>query len=247
MSFISNDYPDHNTYMYHNHYPYMSGKNESGFLNRDTRTENGKMILNGTGIIRVQPDIATVILGVVTESMELRNAQQENAEKIQRIIDTLVRMGIAERDIETEAYSIVPQYDYPEGTQVFRGYRVTNNLKVTIRDIKRVGEIVDAAVASGANIVYNVSFTIADPSNTYRRALSQAVVDAIYKASAIEQTLKIIVDKTPDTVEEESIGMGITRERDEFLAPIAATPIITGQIEVVARIKATFSYRKALR
>lgn len=239
-----NDYPYHSTYTYHNHYPYMFGKNDSGFFNRDIKIENGTMTLNGTGIIKVQPDIAVVILGVVTEGMELRSTQQENAEKIRRIIDTLIRMGIEERGIETESYSVVPQYDYLEGTQVFRGYRVTNNLKITVRDINRVGEIIDAAVTSGANIVYSVNFTIADPSNAYRRALSQAIIDAIYKASTIEQTLRIIVDKTPSTIQEESVDMGIVRERDEFLAPIAATPIVSGEIEIIARIKATFAYRK---
>ncbi len=249
--FSINDYPHGNANTYHNVYPYnnqyIAKSDNFRVFDRNTRIEKGTMTLNGAGIIRVQPDSAIVVLGVISESLELRIAQQENAEKVRNIIDTLLRTGIEERNIETESYSIIPQYDYVEGTQVFRGYRVTNNLKVTIRDMDRVGAVVDAAVASGANIVYTVNFAISNPSGIYKRALAQAIVDAINKAIIIERTLNIIVDKTPNTIEEESISTGIIRERDELFAPIATTPIVGGQIEVVARIKATFSYQKSLK
>ena len=249
--FSIKDYPHGNTNTYHNFYPYnnqyIAESDNFRVFDRNTRLEKGTMTLNGTGIIRVQPDIAIVVLGVISESMELRTAQQENAVKVRNIIDTLLRIGIEERNIETESYSVIPQYDYVEGAQVFRGYSVTNNLKVTIRDMDRVGAVVDAAVASGANVVYNVNFTISDPSGIYKMALSQAIVDAINKAITIERTLNIIVDKTPNTIEEESISTGSIRERDELFSPIATTPIVGGRIEVIARIKATFSYQKSLK
>ncbi len=249
--FSINDYPHRNANTYHNFYPYnnqyIAESDKPRLFDRNARIEKGTMTLNGAGIIRVQPDIAIVVLGAISENMELRTAQQENAEKVRNIIDTLLRIGIEERNIETESYSVIPQYDYVEGAQVFRGYRVTNNLKVTIRDMDRVGAVVDAAVASGANVVYNVNFTISDPTRVYKMALSQAIVDAINKAITIERTLNIIVDKTPNTIEEESISTGIIRERDELFSPIATTPIVGGRIEVVARIKATFGYRKLLK
>jgi uncharacterized protein YggE len=107
-----------------------------------------------------------------------------------------------------------------------------------------VGKVIDTAVANGANVVNRVDFKLSDPSSTYKIALSKAIMDAVNKAVSIERTLKIIVDKTPISITEESSDVGIFQERSQLMATAATTPIISGEIEVVAKIKAVFNYRK---
>lgn len=235
-----------NGYTYNNQWPqynpYALWKNSQGCINRSVETKKPRMLLEGTGIIKVKPDAAVVTLGVATEGTELTTVQQENAEKIHSIIDSLTRIGVAKKDIETESYSIVPQYDYIEGKQVFKGYRVTNILKITVRNTEEVGKVIDNAVASGANVVNSVNFMLSDPSNYYKIALSKAIMDAVDKATSIERTLNIIVDKTPINISEESSTRGIVGERRELTASAVSTPIIGGEIEVIARIKAVFNY-----
>lgn len=201
-----------------------------------------KMKVEGRGSIRVEPDIAEVTLGVSTENKQLKPAQEENAARVDGIIGTLRRMGVSAQDIATQAYVIEPQYDYIEGAQVFRGYRVLHSLNITIRNIARVGEIIDAAVESGANIVNNIRFTVSEPSVYYRQALRAAIDDAVAKAGTIGTKLRISVSQVPVQI--------IEREHQEIppVQPMmlqtagAATPIQPGQIEVTARIEAVFAY-----
>lgn len=241
-SMYKNGYAYNN--QYHQYNPYALWKNSKGCINRSVGIKKLRMILEGTGIVKAMPDIAVVILGVVTEGTELRIVQQENAEKVQSIIDSLIRSGVDRKDIETESYSIVPQYDYIEGRQVFKGYRVTNNLKITVRNVEEVGRIIDTAVANGANIVSSVNFVVSNPSYYYKIALSRAIMDAVSKAVSTERTLNIIIDKTPIDISEESTDRGVVIERRELTAPAVSTPIIGGEVEIVAKVKAVFNYRK---
>lgn len=240
--------PYKNGYTYNNlysqHSPYTQGNNSEGNINKHLRVKKPSITLEGTGKVKVVPDIAVVILGVITEGTELSAVQQENAEKIQSVIHALARVGVDSKDIETESYSILPQYDFIEGRQVFKGYRVTNTLKTTLSNTEEVGRVIDAAVASGANIVNDVRFVVSNPTRYYKIALSNAIEDAVNKARSIERKLDIVVDKTPIDILEISPGRDVVGERREFVASAVSTPIIAGETEIVARIKAIFNFRK---
>lgn len=105
-----------------------------------------RMKMEGKGSVRVQPDTAIVVLGVITENKELKPAQEENAAKMTAILRELREMGIPSNDVQTRSYNIFPQYDFVEGQQIFRGYRVEHMLEVAIRDIGRIGQVIDNAV-----------------------------------------------------------------------------------------------------
>ncbi|MBF8982047.1 SIMPL domain-containing protein [Lutibacter sp. B2] len=227
VSFKSqNQYPPYN--------PYVHGTtNICGY----------SMELEGRGSIKVQPDIAIVTLGVVTENKELKIAQEENAKDSTRMLDSLKKMGIKEDDIETEAYSIDLQYDYIEGQKIFRGYKVTHNFKITIRDLEKTGKIIDTAVSNGANVVKNIYFTLSNPSIYYRQALTLAIQDAIEKAEVIENKLQVIVNKTPTRISEERYDHIPLYKRPSLGSPDTTTPIKAGKVEIIANIKAVFAYK----
>lgn len=201
----------------------------------------GKMRVNGLGVVRVQPDIAIVNLGVVTEDKDLEAAQRENAAKSNSVINALKQMGIDEKDISTASYTIEPQYDYVEGRQIFRGYRVSNILNVKVRNINKVGEIVDTAVRNGANTVNNIKFTAENMEMYYNRALKLALRDAMVKAREMANSLRVNLNTTPVRIIEESY-----REAGEspvaFKAVSETTPILPGEINVTAKIVALFTY-----
>lgn len=227
---------------YYEEYPYESVYKQN---KKALAEQESKLRLEGTGIIRVKPDIAVAFIGVVTEDKDLSKAQQENAEKTNKVIDAILELGIADKDIKTESFSITPEYDYVEGKQVFRGYRVTNNLRITIRNIQQVGEVIDTAVANGANSVYNVNFGLSNREAVYNKALSLAILNSIDKARAVEKTLNIILDEIPVEITEESPESVMPRTALYSLeSPAATTTIKSGEIEVIARIKAIFNYTK---
>ncbi|HEX2945279.1 MAG TPA: SIMPL domain-containing protein [Clostridia bacterium] len=197
--------------------------------------------VEGTGRIKVKPDIAIVNLGVVTENLQLGTAQAENTARMTAVIGTLNGMGVSPADIQTSSYNITPQYDYIEGKQVFRGYRVEHMLKVTMRDMARIGSTIDAAVQSGANQIGSIAFAVEDPSPYYRQALDAAVDDALAKAATIAVKLNIRVIRVPVRVVELGYVQGAPIPL-AFQTAAASTPIQSGQIEITAQIEAVFAY-----
>lgn len=206
-------------------------------------TTDYKMNLSGKGSIMVKPDIAVVNIGVATENKDLKIAQEENAEKSTAVYNTLIKNKVAEKDIMTESYTITPEYDYVEGKQIFRNYKVSNIFKVTIRDLSMVGEVIDDAVNSGANIVNSIVFTASNSEFYYRQALNMAIDDAVKKAESIEKNLDIIVNKVPFSITEQSVGYAPVYEKALYSSPQSvATPISSGEIEISASVNVVFTY-----
>jgi uncharacterized protein len=202
-----------------------------------------KLKVEGRGSTKVRPDIAVVVLGVVTENKQLKLAQDENATRMTAVLGSLRENAIPMEDIQTQSYNIVPQYDYIEGKQVFRGYRVEHILEVTIRDMTRIGEIIDDAVQSGANQVSSIKFSIANPSAYYQKALNAAVDDALEKARTLGIKLNISVFKVPVQIVEMGYETGVPIIPLMYQAVGTATPIQTGLVEISSRIEAVFAYR----
>jgi len=221
-------------------YPYPNAYARSICV--ETDSDNNILNLNGKGAVQVTPNIAVVSVGVVTENMDLNVALRENTAKMTKVIDSLKNMGITEKDIKTQSYNIELLYDYIEGKQIFKGYRVSNILSVTVRDINTVGEVINTAVDNGANVVNSINFTVSNPALYYREALTMAIKDAVEKASVIEKSLKVVVDKTPTKILEETYGYAPVAANG-MMMKAAAPPIMPGQTEITASIKATFSYK----
>jgi uncharacterized protein YggE len=198
--------------------------------------------VNGKGTVLVEPDTAVITLGVITDNAQLEAAQKENTEKTSNVINSLIQLGIPEEDIQTQAYQIQPMYDYIDGKQVFRGYRVNHSLKVTVRNIAEAGKVIDTAVRAGANYVSSINFILSDPSAVYETALEAAIGDAQEKAAAIGIKLNVYVYPIPVRITEQTYQQ-ITPVQHAFQQVAeAAVPLQPGQIEVIAQIEATFSY-----
>lgn len=197
--------------------------------------------VEGKGSVNATPDTANVILGVQTENKDLKIAQTENALITTKVINSLKSIGISEKNISTFSYSIEPQYDFVDGKQIFRSYRVTNSIKIVTKAINNVGQIVDTATSNGANIVSSITFSLSDASPYYRKALNLAIEDALMKANAITNSLGVILDEIPINVIEENYTIPPSIEA-KVLATTASTPIMPGQIDITASLNSTFNY-----
>lgn len=195
----------------------------------------------GQGTVYAKPDIAEVGIGIMTENVELEIAQKENAKITEQVLDNIKSKGVASKDIQTENYYINVKYDYIDGKQVFRGYIVSNYFKVIIRDINTVGEVIDAAVKGGANIVNNVSFIVSDTSSYYSEALRLAINNAQKKAITIANKLKVNINMVPIQIIEQGSNT-ITPLVASFKASATVTPIETGENKIIANIEVIFEY-----
>ena len=144
--------------------------------------------VSGEGKEIVIPNIAEIRIGVITEGKDLKILQKENTEKINKIINFLKEKGIEEKDIQTENYSIDPKYDYSKPPYKIVGYAINQNLKVKIRDLDKIGEILSEIVNYGANSVSGPNFTIDDKEVYLEKAREKAIKNAKEKAEKIAKT-----------------------------------------------------------
>jgi len=198
--------------------------------------------VTGEGSISVAPDRAVVTLGAITENQNLQVAQSQNTRIISNVIDSLLQLGIPKDNIKTAEYRIDIQYDYQEGKQIFRGYRVTHLLQITIDQIELTGRVVDTAVNNGANSVSNIQFTLKNPEIYYNQALSLAVKDSVLKAMTIAKTLGVRLNKIPIQVQEISPVPEPVPFETTLYAKRADTPIQPGELKVSATVRADYSY-----
>lgn len=205
--------------------------------------KNYTIKVGGSGSVTAEPDQALIYLGVVVEDKTVQNAQEENTAISNQILDGLKKIGINEDNIETTDYTIRPIYDYSDGKKTFKGYEVKHIFKITVKDISKVGLLVDVAVQNGANIINKIEFTVSNPELYYEEALKKAVINAREKAEVIAETMGVKIDKIPLRVVEK--GRGI--EPKYFNVPKLAAngsipPIQEGEVKISALVTSLFQY-----
>jgi uncharacterized protein len=133
---------------------------------------------------RQVPDVATLSTGVVTQASDANAAMRANATQMDKVMAAIKAAGIADRDIRTSGINLNPQYKYVENqSPTITGYQASNTVDIKVRDLSRLGKVLDALVASGANQVNGPSFEIDQPEPVY----DQARRDALEKAQARAQ------------------------------------------------------------
>ena len=141
----------------------------------------------GEGKVKAEPDTAKVDIGLVTEGKDTISVQNENSSKMNAVIKFLKERGIGEADIKTSNYSLSPKYEYGKGKSSLVGYVLNQNLTVTVRNLDKIGEILDGAVSSGANQINSVSLFVDKPEELKNKAREEAVKNAKEKAKSISQ------------------------------------------------------------
>ncbi len=127
--------------------------------------------------VKQRPDLATVGAGVTSDAPTATAAMRANSREMDSVIRQIRALGIDEDDIQTTGINLNPQYDYDRASQrqVFRGYRVSNRVSVTLRDIDETGEVLDALVAAGATDLSGPSFSVDDDSAAKAQARRAAM------------------------------------------------------------------------
>jgi uncharacterized protein len=226
--------------MYYNTYGYQNAVNG----NHDRQTKPNRLTVTGEGTVTAAPDEAIITIGVINESPNLSAAQKENADKTAAVIQALMSLGIPQSDIQTYVYRIEPQYNYENGQQIFRGYRVEHQLQVTVKDISKTGQVIDQAVAAGANSVSSIQFTVSNPNAFYNQALTIAIRNAQEKAISMARALQVTLQPVPVIVQELSqpLPPRPIPFQAAMLAQSAETPIQPGENKIVATVKVEFTY-----
>jgi uncharacterized protein YggE len=147
---------------------------------------NSGITVVGQGEAFGQPDQAEVQVGVETFAESVAQATEQNEAAIQAVMAALTAQGIAEEDIQTTNYSLWAEQIYGErGPEGIAGYRVANQVNVTIHDINKVGDVLAAVTEAGANSIYGIHFRVADPAALEAQARAEAIANARERAETL--------------------------------------------------------------
>lgn len=142
--------------------------------------------VTASATVTAQPDMATIGAGVVTQAGDAAAALAANSQRMERVVASLKRAGVEARDIRTSQLTVQPQYRYGEGrAPQITGYQASNTVSVRLRDLGRVGGVVDALVAQGANRIDGPDFGIDKPEPLLDRARADAVKAARARAEVL--------------------------------------------------------------
>ena len=193
--------------------------------------------VHGEGEVRVEPDRANVELGVTTEGPEARPAIAENDRLMARVIEALGTNGVTKRDLQTHAFVI----DYrPATTTTAAGYHVRNTVSVTLHDMRRVGDVLQAGVAAGANDVSSLSFSVANPDALGADARERAMANARRDAEALARGAGVTVGDVVAIVDVQA-GMPMPMAMRATAIDEGSVPIEPGRVAVRARVEVKYA------
>ena len=201
-----------------------------------------KVTVVGEAVAKVEPDVAVLVLSVITQSGQAITAQQENARKSEAVAKAIQAIAGNNAEIKTSDYSLQPQYDYRDNRlPKIIGYNARNTVIVTMPDLKNVGAVVDAASSAGANSVDRVSFILRQTSPARGQALADATQQAMNKAQSIAQALGGRVLRVVEEHEEAAVSTGSRMSYDNLQLDaktnLATTPIESGQLSINSNVQ----------
>lgn len=207
----------------------------------------------GSGNIIGTPDRAQVTLAVQTENADVKVAQEQNAAKMTKVIDALVAAGIPRDALKTTGYNIYATYD--DSAKGFldpkvKSYQVTNTLTITLHDVSRTGEVIDLAVANGANQANSIQFMLSDAQATALRneALMKAVTNARADAEAVASAMGVSITGTGNVeIYQGYMPVVFSNYAQDASGRVekaaTTTPIQSGDITVNAQVSVTYTYQ----
>lgn len=204
--------------------------------------------VSASGKVTRKPDRAVVMLAVESYASTAGEAAESNAKRMQQLVAALRRLGLGDDEIETVSYQLHPEYDYsPDGPrrppeERIIGYRAINMVRVTIDEIERVGEVIDAAIRTGANRVHGIEFMLRDPEAARHDALREAVENARGEAEALAAALNRRLGPALSVTTAPGYDRPVYAARADMAvaAMPAPTPIEPGTLDVVANVTIVF-------
>ena len=205
--------------------------------------------VSGLGVVYLTPDIVYINIGVSTQREDAAEAVSVNKEQTSKVIQAIKDFGVNAKDIRTTNFSIWSntQYD-PSGSGQITSttYSVDNTVSVTVRDLDKLGDLLDAAIQAGANNIYSIQFDVEDKTEATKEARAQAVEDAKTEAQELADVAGVSLVNIEDISYFESSptaymeGKGGGGGGD---AVGAAVPIQPGQLAISVTVNMTYSIK----
>ncbi len=205
-----------------------------------------QIVATGHGESKVASDRATIMIAVETRAKTAAEAGQANARKLKAVQDTLIRLGVQRDQIATVHYSVSPDWRYEERKQRLAGYVASNMLRIQIRKLEQVGQLIDASLGAGATNINSVEFTASMIDSARRVAITAAVAQARADAEAMARaaggSLGSLLEMTTQDMGPRPMMMQQMRTMESKAAADVETPITPGEQTIMATVFARWQY-----
>jgi len=215
--------------------------------------DTNQISVTAQGEVFAKPDIATISFGVQTERFdEAVGATKAGTEKMNAVMAKLAELEVEDKDVKTTQYNLNPVYSYgrEDGIRNLIGYELYQAATVKIRDLEKIGEIVEAVSSVGANQIGNVSFTIDDQDELKSEARVDAIAKAKEKAEAIADAAGISLGKIVSVYESSD---SVSMYRNDFAYAESAAvgyggggpipDIASGEMEVTVNVTLVYKIK----
>ena len=206
----------------------------------------GGISVSGSGSISVEPDLAILNIGVEATGKTVSFARSEAASAMDSVVSSLKKEGILTKDIQTQQLTIYPRYDYQTNKQVLTGYSVTNTARVKVRDLSKVGKIVDNAAASGGDYVRinGISFNVEDTDQYMESLRKQAVQKAQIKAEEYADSAGVKLGSLRSLTEVGAQSPHMPSAMDNQMRAMSVpmeSPISGGELQITVTVFTVFN------
>lgn len=209
--------------------------------------QNTGIWVTGQGEVMAVPDIASLRLGVEARADTVAEAQAEASEAMNKVIEALKDNGVAEEDIQTQQFGTYPMTRWNErkDEEEIIGYRVTNMVVAKLREVDRVGEIIEAVSEAGGDLtrMQSISFTVGDPTPYYEEARSKAIENAKDKAAQLADLAGVELGKPTYISEGPVYRPEVPRYFPEIEEEMAAPqpPISPGELKITVSVQVVYA------
>jgi uncharacterized protein len=206
-------------------------------------SEGPVVITTGEGVVKLAPDRVWVTVAAESRAKGPKEAQRANVEAMSAVLAKVKALGLPADAVRTSGYDLQPEFDYANGRQTLRGYVARNSVEVRVDDVTRAGDVLDAAVGSGATSVSGLRFDLKDRAAAEREALRKAVADARGRADAAATGAGLHVDRVIRIEEQRAVPIDprpVMMARQSMVADAGmAPPIAPGELEVRTTVTMT--------
>lgn len=198
--------------------------------------------VTGEGVVTAAPDIATVSLGVTTQGETAAEAMAANTAALTAVLERVRAAGVEDRDIQTSTLNLNPNWSNSDGSSmaVIRGYIATNVLQIRVRDLAKLGGVLDAAITDGANTLNGVSFGLAEPEPAMDDARKAAVAKARARAELLTGAAGVGLGRILSISEGGGYAPPMPMYRMEAAMADAPVPVEGGEVGVTANVTITW-------
>lgn len=209
-----------------------------------SKTAERTISVSATGSAAAAPDRATISTGVMTEAATAREAMTANATAMKKLIDGLKAQRIEPRDLQTTAVQLNPRYANASGGRApaINGYQTTNQVRITVREVGRLGEILDQAVTLGANQMGGIGFEVSTAETLKDEARKAAMVNARRRAELYATAAGVTLG--PVLSISESVSGGPQPRFQAGRAAMAeAVAVEPGSVDLQVQVHVTYALR----